>query len=153
MTPAYCDDDLAVGADGVHAGLIAGLELVDQREVHAADEADASSILPTSAASAPTRNEPSSSRNLSAARFGGGGIMLPGDVDWRARSRRRRNCTFGYSFASCVEVVGEDEADADDEVHAFGGQQPQARLAIGALAGLDEADARAELSLARSAPR
>ena len=35
--------------------------------------------LPTSAASAPTRKEPSSSRNLSAARFAGGGIMLPAE--------------------------------------------------------------------------
>ena len=33
--------------------------------------------LPTSAASAPTRNEPSSSLNLSAAMFGGGGMTLP----------------------------------------------------------------------------
>ena len=32
---------------------------------------------PTSAASAPTRNEPSSSLNLIAATFGGGGIGLP----------------------------------------------------------------------------
>ena len=33
--------------------------------------------LPTSAASAPTRKEPSSSRNLSAATLGGGGMTLP----------------------------------------------------------------------------
>src|SRR3954465_10602048 len=35
--------------------------------------------LPTSAAIAPTRNDPSSSRNFNAATFGGGGITLPAE--------------------------------------------------------------------------
>src|SRR5438270_13110566 len=42
------------------------------------------------------------------------------------------------------EIVGEDETDADDQVHPFGGEQSQSCFAISALAGLDEADVRAE---------
>ena len=33
-------DHLAVGANFLHAGAIAGLELVDERDVHSADESD-----------------------------------------------------------------------------------------------------------------
>ena len=82
--------------------------------------------------------------NLSAATFGGGGMTLPalsvatrvvdaGEVDVRVFLGELR------------DVVGEDEADADDEVHVLGGEQAEAGLAIGAFARLDEADRRAEL--------
>ena len=46
------------------------------RLVAIATDAELSAVL-TSAAIAPTRNDPSSSRNFSAARFGGGGMTLP----------------------------------------------------------------------------
>jgi hypothetical protein len=45
------------------------------------------------------------------------------------------------------KVIGEDEADADDEIHPFGGEQPETRLPVRPFAGLDEADPDAELLL------
>ena len=45
------------------------------------------------------------------------------------------------------EIVGEDEADPDHELHVLRREQPQAGLAIGAFTGLDEVDVRAELLL------
>jgi hypothetical protein len=91
---------------------------------------------PTSAASAPTRNDPCSSRNLSAARLvGGDGIVHAGEAGVRVL------------LGELGEVVGEDEADADHEVHPFGGEQAEAGFAVGALAGLDEPDVHPELLL------
>ena len=45
------------------------------------------------------------------------------------------------------EVVGENEAHAHHEVHAFRGKQPETGLAIGAVTGLDEPDLRPEIAL------
>ena len=54
---------------------------------------------PTIAASAPTRNEPSSSRNLSAARLGGGGMGCPALSVATEKSTPAKS-VFGYSLAS-----------------------------------------------------
>ena len=45
------------------------------------------------------------------------------------------------------DVVGEDESDADHEIHVLGREQPQACLAVGCFAWLDESDRRAEFLL------
>jgi len=45
------------------------------------------------------------------------------------------------------QVIGEDEADADDDVHPLGCKESKAGFAIGAFARLDEAHARAQLTL------
>src|SRR5262249_13918685 len=45
------------------------------------------------------------------------------------------------------DVVREDEPYPDDEVHVFRREQTQTCFAIGAFAGFDETDARAELFL------
>src|SRR5437868_1346967 len=68
---------------------------------------------PASAAMAPTRNEPSSSRNLSAARLGGGGMVAhDADVEPLGPGRRRRPVW-----------PHEQQRDVDDEEDAEHGQQ------------------------------
>src|SRR5439155_25108872 len=47
-------------------------------------------------------------------------------------------------FRKIGEIVGEDEADTDDEIHSLSGEQSQPCFTIGPLAGLDESDVRAE---------
>ena len=53
------DVDLDVRVDGLGAGDVAGLELLDQVDVDAADEADVVGLGRLSAAATPTRKEPS----------------------------------------------------------------------------------------------
>ena len=75
--PAYADDHAARRAHVVHAGLVARLELADQRDLHAADEADDLASASSSPAIAPTTKLPSCSRNRRPARFGS--VPTPGD--------------------------------------------------------------------------
>ena len=56
---------------------------------------------PTSAAIAPTRNDPCSSRNLSAARFPGGATGFPSAPIVTAKSTPAK-ATSGYSLASAL---------------------------------------------------
>ena len=51
--------DLDVRVDGLDTGVVAGLELLDQVDVDAADEADVVGLGVFSAAATPTRKEPS----------------------------------------------------------------------------------------------
>ena len=53
----------------------------------------------------------------------------------------------GIFLGELGEIVGEDEADADDELHVLGGEQSQSGFAVGALARLDEVHVRADLVL------
>ena len=50
----------------------------------------------------------------------------------------------GILLGEIRQIVGEDEADADDEIHPLRGQQSQPRFAICTLTGLDETDVGAK---------
>ena len=145
MTPAYCESHLAVGTHRLHAGDVAHLELVDEREVHAAHEAHLLRLADERRDGADEegalllakleRGEIGGRLDDPPVLVGREGIVDAGEVRVR------------IFLGELREVVGEDEADADDDVHAFGGEQAQPRLAIGAFTRLDEADADAELLL------
>src|SRR5207247_675000 len=51
----------------------------------------------------------------------------------------------GVFLRELREVVRKDEPDADDEIHAFGREQPEAGLAIRAVARLDESHVSTQL--------
>jgi hypothetical protein len=141
--PGVLRDDGAVGAHVADAGAVASLELVDERDVHTAHEADALRAADERGQRADEkgafllaeleRGEVGRRRDGPAGGVEGDGEIDAGELDLRILLREQR------------EVVGEDEPDADDEVHPLGGEEAEAGLAIGALTGLDEADARAEL--------
>ena len=81
----------------------------------------------------------------------GGGTTKPLGVELRvvdAGEVRLRDTR----CAIVVEVVGEDEADADDQVEPLGGEQADARLAVAALARLDVLGLDAELAHRASRP-
>jgi hypothetical protein len=118
---------------------------VDERDVHAAHEAHA-------VAAADERRERADEE----------GALLLAELERGEVGRRRHDVPRGVGLQCVVdarerragvlarerrEVVGEDEAHADDQVHPLGGEQAKAGLAVGALAGLDEAHAGAELAL------
>ncbi len=132
----------AVGADLARAGFVAGFELVDERNVHAAHEADHARLRRERGQRA------GQERALLFAKLErdhvGGRRDEPvrvelGVVDAReARARvlaRRRE-----------QVVRKNEPDADDQIEPARGQQPNPALAIGAFARLDVLGLDAELA-------
>ena len=125
---------------------VAGLELLDERNVHAADEADLLRV-------ADERRERADEERA---------LFLPElerrDVGRRrnevarpcpstARSRRRRSSSFGYSLASCVMSSVKMKPTPMTRSMPSAASSAQPGLAIGAFAGLDEPDRRAELAL------
>ena len=136
-------EHFAVGTHMLDAGAIARLELVDQRDVHAADEADLLALADQRRQRTHQeralllaeleRDEVGRHRQRIARAVGGHGVVDVGEADVRVLLRQR------------VDVVAEDEADADHQVEPLGGQQAQPGLAIGALARLDVAHPRAKV--------
>src|SRR5215207_2583644 len=135
----------AVGADLLHAGLVACLELLDEGRVHPADEADLLGLADERGESADQvgpllfaeleGGEVGWWRDDVARGVGGDRVVDAGELRVRILLRQLR------------QVVGEDEPDADHEVHAFGGQQSQTGLAVRPFAGFDEADLDTEVLL------
>ena len=135
-------DHVAVGADVLHTGPVAGFELVNERDVHAAHEADLLGFAHqcrqrtdqerTLLFTELERHEIGRHRPRGAHAVGGHGVVDVGEFDVRIFLRQQ------------VDVVGEDEADGDHQIHALSGQQSQAGLTIGAFARLDVAHARAQ---------
>src|SRR5690606_9357184 len=125
-----------------------GLELADQRNPHAADEAD----------DLRSRDQPGDRADEKAALV----LAKPqaGEVRQLAHALRRRVIDAGELHVrelprEALEIRTEDEADTDHQIEVARGQRAQRALAIGALARLDVLDLHAEL-LARAlepAPR
>src|ERR1700682_4999691 len=125
-----------------HTGAIARLEFVNQWDVHSTHESDFLRVT----------NE--CSQRADEIRSFLLAELERGDVGWRRNYvpvlvRRQSvvdagECRVGIFLREVGEIVGEDETDADDEIHPLGGQKSQSRFAIGALTGLDEADVGAQ---------
>ena len=135
-------DHLTIGTDFLDAGSITRLELVNERDVHPAHESDFSGVTHQ------RRQRAHQIRSLFFSEFQRGDIR-----------RRRNHVSFRISGQGVVDsgergigiflrqvgqIVGENEADPDHQIHSFCGEQSQACFAIRSLARLDEADVRAE---------
>ena len=113
-------DDLAVWAHLLHAGAIARLEFVDERNVHSAHESDLLGVTDE------CRQRADEVRPFFLAKFERRNIRRWRDhvairigrqrlVD--ARERRVR-----ILLREIGEIVGEDESDANHQVHPFGSE-------------------------------
>ena len=135
-------DHLTIGTDFLDAGSITRLELVNERDVHPAHESDFSGVTHQ------RRQRAHQIRSLFFSEFQRGDIR-----------RRRNHVSFRISGQGVVDsgergigiflrqvgqIVREDEADTDDEIHSLSRQQSQACFAISSLTRLDESDVGAE---------
>src|SRR5262249_4346158 len=140
-----CREHLALGADALGPRAITGLEATDERNVHAADEPDR---VRAARPRHQRRERTDEERAFLFAKLERHHVRRRSDEALRPELDvvDAREVRPWILERDVVEVVGEDEADPDDEVEAARGEQPDAALAIRAIAGLDHLHVDAELA-------
>ena len=129
---------LELRVDRRDAGAVAGLELLDERDLHAAHEPDLAGPVEECRERADQV----------------GALLLLEGERREVRGQRiarlhgvvhARELDGGELAGELVDVVREQEADAEHELAAARGELAQRRLAVGALAGLERLDLDPEL--------
>src|ERR1044071_5412534 len=129
----------AIGAYLLHAGLEAGLELADERDLHPAHEAELLGL------GDPARDRADQDRSLVLAK------AKPDEIGWSLVDALRQvvidasELRIGKLGRELGHVVAEDEPDADDHAVPGRGALAERALAIRAVAGLDILGLDAEL--------
>ena len=148
----YCDLDSMSGVDILNSGLEAGLELLDQGDLDATDEADLAGLR-FRAAATPTRNEPCSSEKRMMRTFGSDVVI---GVVRRALVVLGEASMTPKSWSGCqmrrLNVRLPQEADADDEVVAGSRDRPRRSARSPSLDGVDSIPVTPNSASAWSSP-
>ena len=136
----YCDEDLDVRVDGLRAGDEAGLELLDQVGLDAADEADRAGLGLQRGGGADEERALLLGEHQRRHVLQRTSSAKSSGVPWSstAMASMSANSWSGSPTAAACRCRLPQEADADDEVVAFGDEQPSRRSARSpSLVGVD----------------